>query len=538
LRRQHLGHTRTMMSTQPIRHFCLVCMMLFALCLPHASQATTDLTVDEELRAASTAMPTPASAAESTPADTGLNLTPSRHLRSMPPAPGASPVQTAPDHPAAATSAARRIPAFFSETRLLRSALTVCWGLTAALLGLHLLREWARVMRVRVRRPDRSIALEHAQWPTVAILLPLNGSNSTASALLAEALPTHNFDYPAERIHFIPLFDPANRRITQAVARLAQACPDRVQALPMMSGRNTTLAAALHAANACSIGTALVVYEQEGLPPQDWLRQSVTPLLDPAIGAVLTRVVPRQPEGFVQARLNLLADHADTLIATQADALSLLLCGKARIRALRRQAVKSLQTPDLAQAPDGASIVQALTHMGWQSHLLGEVLVCGEHALPDLILSPRMRFSVAWRSIRMASILLNPRVTSGCRKQVRAAFFSAALPLLWLLSLLSCAALYFAGSPLLAAAGIALCAATSFDPHGQPGPAFGIAAAARMAGLRSEIQLLPLTCFSFIDRLLAGLLTLLRAHREPAPLQPPRVAQTVMPASTAGDPQS
>jgi hypothetical protein len=528
-----------MMSTQPIRHFRLVCMMLFALCLPHASQATTDLTVDEELRAAPTAMSAPASAAESTPADAGLNLTPSRHLRSMPPAPSASPVQTAPDHPVAATPAAGQIPAFFfSKTRLLRSALTVCWLLTAALLCLHLLREWARVMRVRVRRPDRSIALEHAQWPTVAILLPLNGSNSTASALLVEALPTHNFDYPAERIHFIPLFDPANRRVTQAVARLAQACPDRVQALPMMSGRNTTLAAALHAANACSIGTALVVYEQEGLPPQDWLRQSVTPLLDPAIGAVLTRVVPRQPEGFVQARLNLLADHADTLIATQADALSLLLCGKARIRALRRQAVKSLQTPDLAQAPDGASIVQALTHMGWQSHLLGEVLVCGEHALPDLILSPRMRFSVAWRSIRMASILLNPRVTSGCRKQVRAAFFSAALPLLWLLSLMSCAALYFAGSPLLAAAGIALCAATSFDPHGQPGPAFGIAAAARMAGLRSEIQLLPLTCFSFIDRLLAGLLTLLHAHLEPPALLPSRAAQPVMPAGTAGGPQS
>lgn len=516
-----------MMSTLPIRRFCLSCVMLGALCLSHSAAAVTELTIDEELRETPAEIPAAVPpVSESSPADAGLRLTPSRHLPSRRPLGSPAPHST------------RQEPARGQMTSsgagLLRGALSICWLLTAALLGLHLLREWIRVMRIRVQRPDRSIALEHAPWPTIAILLPL-GENSKAQEQMIRALPDYEFGYPAERIHFIPLFDPANRTITQAVVHLTQACPGRVQALPMMSGRNTTLAAALHAANACSIGMALVVYDQEGLPPQDWLRQSITPLLDPAVGAVLTRVIPHQPLGSTAARLNLLADHADTLIATQADALSLLLCGKARIRALRRQAVKSLTAPDLAQAPDGASIVQALTHMGWQSHLLGEVLVCGEHALPDMILSPRMRFSVAWRSIRMATVLLNPAIPFGCRKQAGAAFLAAALPLIWLASLLCGVALYFTGSPLLAAAGIALCAATSFDPHGQPGPAFGIAAAARMAGLRSEIQLLPLTCFSFIDRLLAGLQTLLHAQREVPTIRATPAARPVMPGNSAGD---
>jgi hypothetical protein len=155
--------------------------------------------------------------------------------------------------------------------------------------------------------------------------------------------------------------------------------------------------------------------------------------------------------------------------------------------------------------------------MGWQSQLLGEILECATDDSPDLIRSPRMRISIAWRSMRMASLLLNPNIPLGARLQGGAAFFSAALPLIWLASLLCGIALYFVGAPLTAGLAMALCAATSFDPHGHPSPAFSMAAAARMAGIRTEIRLLPLSCFSFIDRLLDGLRILLRARRETPP---------------------
>lgn len=503
------------MPTQPIRLICFAAAMLLAssqgLAAPREEKI---LNIDPLLHAADPDAPLALVQFDRVEDDAPLALSPA-----IPPAelPALQAYTPADQLPAAAAPVASRPAPVTGLRAYLETGLRALWLLTALLLALHLLREWSRVMRVRVRRPPRSIAMEHAPWPTISILIPAHGDAAAQSRQL-DALQSCFFDYPVERIHFVPMFDPAAAEVIAAVARLTQAFPERVHPLPMMGGSNTTLASALHAAVATSIGSALVVLDQEAPLPQAWLRQSVTPLLDPAIGAVLSRAIPAQTESALGARLALLGDHADTLIATQSDALSLLLCGKARIRALRRQAVKSLDTPDLQHAPDGAGIVLGLTRMGWQSRLLGEIVHCAAEDSPDLIKSPRMRISIAWQSMRMASLLLNPRIPLGARRQGGAAFFSAALPLIWLASLLCGIALYFVGAPLSAGLALALCAATSFDPHGHPGPAFSMAAAARMAGIRTEIQLLPLSSFSFVDRLIDGLHVLLRARLErPAP---------------------
>jgi len=501
--------TKTSMPTHAIRLTCFITAMLLASSLAQASpRPKAELSLDQQLHAIDPDAPLPLIQLDQADEDPPLILSPNILLTTSPaPLSSESPDSVTPAETPAAHLAA---PAFREH---IETTLRILWALTAALLGLHLAREWFRVMRVRVHRPARSIAMEHAPWPTISILIPARGSAAAQSRQL-DALQSCFFDYPVERIHFVPMFDPADTEVIAAVARLTQAFPERVHPLPMMGGRNTTLASALHAAVATSIGTALVVLDQDAPLPQSWLRQSITPLLDPAIGAVLSRAIPVQTESALLARLASLSDHADTLIASQNDALSLLLCGKARIRALRRQAVKSLVMPDLQHAPDGAGIVLELTRMGWQSQLLGEILHCPADASPDLIHSPRMRMSIAFESMRMASLLLNPHIPRGARLQGGAAFFSAALPLIWLLSLLCGIALYFAGSPLIAGLAITLCAATSFDSHGHPAPAFSMAAAARMAGIRTEIRLLPLSCFSFVDRLIDGVRALLHSQPE------------------------
>lgn len=498
-----------MMSNLPIRikHLTLATVLAAGL----ASAAPADehsLTLDEELRE----RPESAEAlVRSGLADeVGENEIPLTMSFAVPPSSVAPPAIPAPAQsagPAPAATAEAAPPPISA----VQAVLSGVWLLAAILLCLHLGREWLRVMRVRVRRPPRSVALEHAPWPAVSILIPARGG-AMAQARRLDALQSCFFDYPVDRIHFVPMFDSSNPVVTAAVARLSLAFPEHVHPLPMLRKFSSTLAEAMHTANIASIGTALVVLDQETPLPQAWLRQSVTPLLDPAVGTVLARVIPPQTEGTLSARLGRLSDHAETLIATQSDALSLLLCGKARIRALRRQAVKDLESPDLQQAPDGASIVQEMTRLGWQSRLLGDIQICGEEDAPDVILSPRLRLSIAWRSMHMASIMLNPNIPAGARVQAGSAFFSAALPLIWLASLFCGIALYLAGCPLIAGFAVALCAATAFDPYGQPGAAFGIAAAARMAGLRTEIRLLPLTFFSFVDRLIDGLFTLLRAR--------------------------
>lgn len=415
----------------------------------------------------------------------------------------------------------------------LRTALRFCAVLSMLLLGLHLLHEWLRVLRLRVLRPPRTRALEHARWPSISILIPARGDAASQIARL-QALPGIDFDYPPDCIHFVPMFDPAETEVAAAVAELSRQCSGRIHPLAMMAGPNTNLAASLHAAVAHSIGTALIVLDQELPLSRDWLRHSVTPLLDPGVGCVLTRAVVQPTDGALSARLELLADQADTLLATQSDALRLLLCGKARIRALRRQALKSLSSPDLQQAPDGASLALAMTRLGWQSSLLGEITRYRSEDLPDVIRAPRLHPVIALQSMRLAGLLLDPRIPAGARRQGGAAFFSAALPLIWLANLGAAIALYFSGELLMAGLAISLCAASSFDPHGHPGPAFRIAAAARMAGVREEIRLLPLSWLGFVRRILEGLHQLALKHRETRREHPGTVSPAALMPSEAG----
>lgn len=178
----------------------------------------------------------------------------------------------------------------------LETLLYTLWLLCSALLGLHVLREWTRVLRLRVRQLPRSEVLQHAPWPTVSLLVPPAGSSAEQARRL-DALPDLDAGYPAGKLHFVPLFDPADSIVAQAVTRLIQRCGERVHPLPMMAGPNTTLASALHAAVAQSIGSALVVLDRELPLPGDWLRRSLSPLLDPAVGCVLTRAIARQPHG-------------------------------------------------------------------------------------------------------------------------------------------------------------------------------------------------------------------------------------------------
>ena len=397
----------------------------------------------------------------------------------------------------------------------LETLLYALWLVCSVLLALHVLREWTRVLRLRVRQLPRSEVLQHAPWPTVSLLVPPAGSSAEQVRRL-DALLDLDAGYPAEKLHFVPLFDPADSLVAQAVTRLIQRCGERVHPLPMMAGPNTTLASALHAAVAQSIGSALVVLDRELPLPGDWLRRSLSPLLDPAVGCVLTRAIARQPHGGLDERLNIISDQADTLLAADADALNLLLCGKARIRALRRSAIKQLSSPELQRAPDGAGLVLGITRLGWQSALLGEVLHYRPVDSPDQIRSPRLNPTLALQSMRMATLMLRPDLPRSARLQGGAAFFSAALPLVWLLCLAAGIGLYFLGSPLAAGLAIMLCAATSFDPHGHPSPAFRIAAAARMGSVREEIRLLPLVSLAFIDRLLASF-RLPRRDARPAP---------------------
>lgn len=393
------------------------------------------------------------------------------------------------------------------------------WILTGIFLLAHIAREWARVILVRLRREHKPMVMEHANWPVVSILVVPKGDASTQEHRL-DVLRSLPFDYPADRIHFVIAYHVEDLSVRDAIHRLGKALPERVQALAIEPEDDANLASLLPVALTKSTGIALVVLDQHLPIPRDWLRQAISPLLDPAVGAVLNRAIPGHAHNQLATRLIALADHADVLLATQSDAIDLMLCGKARVRALRRAAYKSIDDSDPKLTPDGASVVLELVRGGWQAVLLADIHSPEPHMSRDTIRSPRLHPSVTLQALRLAPLALTRNYPRGARVQGRTVFFAAALPLIWLTSLACALLLYALGDILFGGLAIALCATTSFDPLGHPKPAFSIVAAARMVGLREEIRLLPFTCISFIDRMLEGCRVSLmaRAHKRPMPV--------------------
>ncbi len=384
----------------------------------------------------------------------------------------------------------------------MRLALRLMWLTMALFLLAYVAREWVRVILVRLRREHKPILLDHANWPVVSILVVPKG-DATSQEHRLDILRSLPFDYPPERIHLVVAYQSADIGVHDAAHRLAKALPEHVHTLAIKQGEDASVATLLPRALHKSVGMALVVLDQHLPIPRNWLKQAVSPLLDPAVGTVLNRVIPGQPQNALGTRLVALADHADVLLATQEDAIDLMLCGKARIRALRRAAYKHIAQDTSSLTPDGASIVLELVRTGWQAVLLAEMQTELQMS-QDTIRSPRLHPSISLQALRLASLAFARHVPRGARVQGRAVFFAAAQALVWLASLGCGILLYALGDILWGSLAIALCAATSFDPLGHPRPAFSVAAAARMAGLREEIRLLPLACASFVDRMAEG----------------------------------
>jgi len=391
-------------------------------------------------------------------------------------------------------------------------ALRLVWLAMAVFLLAHVAREWVRVILVRLRREHKPILLEHANWPVISILVMPKGDPTSQEHRL-DILRSLPFDYPPERIHLVVAYQSADIGVRDAIHRLGKALPEHVHALAIQPGEDASVATLLSRALHKSVGVALVVLDQHLPIPRSWLKQAVSPLLDPAVGTVLNRVIPGQAHNALGTRLVALADHADVLLATQEDAIDLMLCGKARIRALRRAAYKHIAQDTSNLTPDGASIVLEMVRTGWQAVLLAETQTELQMS-QDTIRSPRLHPSISLQALRLASLAFARHVPRGARVQGRAVFFAAAQALVWLASLGCGLLLYAVGDILWGSLAIALCAATSFDPLGHPRPAFSMAAAARMAGLREEIRLLPLACASFIDRMVEGCRVSLQHRRQ------------------------
>lgn len=131
--------------------------------------------------------------------------------------------------------------------------------------------------------------IEQAQWPQVTVFIAAHNEEKVIADSMRSLLQT---DYPAERIQVVVVNDRSTDRTAAIVDAQVKAHPGRLVAFHRRGGKPGK-AAALQDAMRHAVGDIALIFDADYTPGPGLVRQLVTPFLDPEVGAVMGRVVPR-----------------------------------------------------------------------------------------------------------------------------------------------------------------------------------------------------------------------------------------------------
>ncbi|HEV8660997.1 MAG TPA: glycosyltransferase family 2 protein [Thermoanaerobaculia bacterium] len=123
--------------------------------------------------------------------------------------------------------------------------------------------------------------------PSVTVLIPMHNEEKVADHILEALLFS---DYPEEKLEIVPIDDHSSDHTLDIIRYYAER-DSRVRPLRRSNGRPGK-PMALDEAIATASGEILVVFDADYIPGRGLLRELVNPFVDPAVGAVMGRVVP------------------------------------------------------------------------------------------------------------------------------------------------------------------------------------------------------------------------------------------------------
>jgi len=123
--------------------------------------------------------------------------------------------------------------------------------------------------------------------PSVTVLIPMHNEQRVADHIL-EALTVA--EYPKDSLEIIAIDDHSTDATLQIIQHYAQR-DSRIRTMHRGNGRPGK-PAALHEAIGMATGEILIVFDADYIPGRGLLRELAAPFVDPAVGAVMGRVVP------------------------------------------------------------------------------------------------------------------------------------------------------------------------------------------------------------------------------------------------------
>lgn len=162
--------------------------------------------------------------------------------------------------------------------------------------------------------------LTDAHWPEITVFVAAHNEEAVIANNLRALLDSQ---YPQERMHIVVVNDRSSDGTRRIVEQHIQNHPGRIEAFHRTGGKPGK-AAALKDAMAHARGDVVLVFDADYTPPPGLIHQLVAPFLDPEVGAVMGRVVPRNTGINLLTRLLELERSAGYQVDQQA---RMNLCG-------------------------------------------------------------------------------------------------------------------------------------------------------------------------------------------------------------------
>lgn len=141
--------------------------------------------------------------------------------------------------------------------------------------------------------------IEQAVWPKLTVFIAAHNEEKVIADCMSALLKT---DYPTDRIKILVVNDRSTDGTSTIVDAMVQAHPGRIEAFHRKNGKPGK-AAALKDAMRHAVGDIAIIFDADYTPSPALLRQLAAPFLDPEIGAVMGRVVPRNVSSNLLTRM-------------------------------------------------------------------------------------------------------------------------------------------------------------------------------------------------------------------------------------------
>jgi cellulose synthase/poly-beta-1,6-N-acetylglucosamine synthase-like glycosyltransferase len=164
----------------------------------------------------------------------------------------------------------------------------------------YAIRHWVFTLnRLFVKqRPYYQDLLDQQPVP-VSVLMPMHNESAVAEDALATLLAS---DYPDGFLEIIPIDDHSEDDTPEILRRYAAAYP-AIRPLYRRGRENRGKPSALNDGLAEIVNEVVLVFDADYEPPPDTVRELAAGFGDPEVGAVMGRVIPRNTEGSLLARL-------------------------------------------------------------------------------------------------------------------------------------------------------------------------------------------------------------------------------------------